>query len=263
MVDGDVLACRGSVHVWAEAIALAGYARAARSDAEMNARIILRYEAARQMREGLGDSGRRTHRGMLNQALKFIRWASTNKSGETQIAQWDFSHFPPDADWAFPAWNKHGKGQVGHVDWTLPGAVSWGRIIAQLEDETWKDFWQDTSGEAAVTAVAVDHVGSTGYWWTPKDSSDFEMVVWTTSKRWHFKPSLDGRMSVRSQDITAPQVPAGPTAEERLKTRRKFVGAVPKDPWLFGGFENEECRARLAEREQAGGPDELVRKWFL
>ena len=215
------------------------------------------------MREGLGDSGRRKQRGMLNQALKFIRWASTNKNGEAQITKWDFSHFPPDADWTFPAWNKHGKGQVGHVDWTLPGAVSWGRIIAQLEDETWKEFWHDTSGEAAVTAVAVEHTGSTGYWWTPKDSSDFEMVVWTTSKRWHFKPSLDGRMSVRSQDITAPPEAAGPTAEERLNTRRKFVGDMPKDPWLFGGFENNECLARIAERALAGGPDELVRKTLV
>jgi hypothetical protein len=72
--------------------------------------IIWRYEDALQMRQALGDHGRKKHRSVLNMALKYVRLVSTHSDGSPAISQWDFSKMPADMEWSFPGWRKHGKG---------------------------------------------------------------------------------------------------------------------------------------------------------
>ena len=38
-------------------------------------------------------------------------------------------------------------------------------------------------GREVVTAVTIEAIGTTGYWWTSPESADYEMLIFTTTKR--------------------------------------------------------------------------------
>lgn len=149
-----------------------------------------------QLHDQVKTTNRRVHLTTANFAIKFVRKAVTDRSGQPTCLSIDISNKPR---WMVPAFRYFprpagGKGgQKGEVAFDELRELDWRIVAAQLPPAALHALFGPRSGGAndGITKVSFEVVGEEGHWWSRPHAVNFDLVFWTGERRVHVHPEAN------------------------------------------------------------------------
>lgn len=167
-------------------------------------------EQARQMRRELQAAKRKVRLTALNGAIKFVRKISTLEDGKPVVLSADITQAGD--GWSVPTFVRFGRGQDGDWDLRAIGVqVEWKAVLAQMDDADFEQLWEDHSGVLKVSidlaSPPVPRSPMGDRWWMVR-TPDFDVHVWTATKRLSLHPDSKGVMCKKWAGVEDPFTPA-------------------------------------------------------
>ena len=99
--------------------------------------VVFTLEQAQELRDQLGSDNRRSRRQALNQAIKYVRKASTKADGSPVVVEIDIT---AKQEYLIPKFVHQGKGQYGTWEFENLIVFNWRDVIAQMSEDDFAGF---------------------------------------------------------------------------------------------------------------------------
>ena len=191
---------------------------------------------AQHLRDQLGRDRCRSRRQAFNQAIKFVRKASTMADGRPLSVELDVT---AKEEWLIPEFVYRGSGQYGEWDFDKLMVFNWRAVLAQLSEEDFRQLFALAEPEQCnVLKVAFVVICKQGRWFASKGAADYELVVWTEVAVVTMRSGSKGDLAVKFHNRGEPVVQARQGEAVQQARQRKWHSIEPASGFLYGGAED-------------------------
>jgi hypothetical protein len=201
--------------------------------------VVFTLEQAQELRDQLGSDNRRSRRQALNQAIKYVRKASTKADGSPVVVEIDIT---AKQEYLIPKFVHQGKGQYGTWDFDNLIVFNWRAVIAQMSEDDFARLFALAGPEPqSIKKVAFAVIGKQGRWFAGAGAADYELLVWTDDAVVAMRGGSQGDLNTKFHNRGELLETSGPTALHQQRGQKKWHSAVPADGgFLYGGVEDGE-----------------------
>ncbi len=201
--------------------------------------VVFTLEQAQELRDQLGSDNRRSRRQALNQAIKYVRKASTNADGSPMVVEIDITAKQEDL---IPKFVHQVKGEYGRLEFETMMGFKWRAVIAQMSDDDFaRLFALAGTKPPSIKKMAFAVIGKQGRWFAGAGAADYELLVWTDDAVVAMRGGSQGDLNTKFHNRGELLETSGPTALHQQRGQKKWHSAVPADGgFLYGGFEDGE-----------------------
>ena len=202
--------------------------------------VVFTLEQARALHDQLGGDNRRSRRQALNQAIKYVRKASTKADGSPVVVEIDIT---AKQEYLIPKFVYPGIGQYGVWEFQNLIVFNWRAVIAQMSEDDFERLFALAGPERqGIKKVAFVVIGKQGRWFAGAGAADYELSVWTDAVVVVMRSGYTGDLNTKFHNRGELLETSGPTALHQVRGQKKWHSPFPTDPtFLYGGVEDDEC----------------------